>query len=197
MPSSSVDLRKQKFLDEFIFLRGWFGNPLKTGAVSPSSRWLARAMAAEVDADAEDPVIELGPGTGVFTKALIDRGIAPERLILIEYNPEFCALLSKRFPGVRVVNGDAYALTGHLRDLGISRLGSIVTGLPLLSRPMARRVELIEAGMDALCPGAPLVQFTYGPNAPVPATPGRFDVRRGSRVLLNLPPATVWVYSRG
>ncbi|MEJ8572687.1 methyltransferase [Microbaculum marinum] len=197
MRSSQIDIRKQTILDELIFLREWIGNPLKTGAVSPSGRWLARAMAAEVDLASNAPVVELGPGTGVFTKALIDRGVDPRRLILIEYNADFCGLLARRFPGVRIVNGDAYALTGHLERLGISRIASVVTGLPLLSRPMDRRIELIEAGIKALAPGAPLIQFTYGPQAPVPAQPGRFDVRRGKRVLLNMPPATVWVYSRG
>jgi phosphatidylethanolamine/phosphatidyl-N-methylethanolamine N-methyltransferase len=141
-------------------------------------------------------VIELGPGTGVFTKALIDRGVDPGRLILIEYNPDFCDLLARRFPGVRIVNGDAYALTVHLRSLDTPKAASLVSGLPLLSRPMERRVELIEAAVAALAPGAPLIQFTYGPQAPVRAMPGKFDVRRGRRVLFNLPPATVWVYSR-
>jgi len=196
MRSSLTDVRKQTVLDELIFLREWIGNPLKTGAVSPSGRWLARAMASEVDLSTDGPVIELGPGTGVFTKAMIDRGVAPERLILIEYNPDFCRLLAKRFPGVQIVNGDAYALGGHLEALGISEVASIVTGLPLLSRPMARRIELIDAGVKALKPGKPLIQFTYGPQAPVPAQPGRFDVRRGRRVLFNLPPATTWIYSR-
>jgi phosphatidylethanolamine/phosphatidyl-N-methylethanolamine N-methyltransferase len=196
MRTSLTVPRRQDILDEFRFLREWIGNPLRIGAVSPSSRWLARAMAAEVDQSRDGPVVELGPGTGAFTKALIEAGIAPERLVLIEYNPDFCRLLGERFPGVRIINGDAYALTGHLEALGIDEVGAVVTGLPLLSRPMARRVEMVEACMAAGRPGMPMVQFTYGPAAPVPATPGRFNVRRGRRVLFNLPPATVWVYSR-
>jgi phosphatidylethanolamine/phosphatidyl-N-methylethanolamine N-methyltransferase len=196
MFSSASESRKKTLLDELIFLREWAGNPLRTGAVSPSGRWLARAMAAEVDSNDEGPVIELGPGTGAFTKALIQRGVKPERLTLIEYNSDFCRLLAKRFPGVRIVKGDAYALKSHLDALGAGPLSAIVTGLPLLSRPMARRIELIEAGVEALAPGKPLVQFTYALQAPVPAQPGRFDVRRGKRVLFNLPPATTWIYSR-
>ncbi len=189
--------RKRTVLDELIFLREWAGSPLRTGAVSPSGRWLARAMAAEVDAGDDGPVVELGPGTGVFTKALIEHGVRPERLTLIEYNPDFCRLLARRFPGVHIIQGDAYALNSHLKAHGITDLSAVVTGLPLLSRPMARRIELIEAGVKALKPGMPVVQFTYALQAPVPAQEGRFDVRRGRRVLFNLPPATVWVYSRG
>lgn len=196
MFSSPIDVRKQPFLDELIFLREWIGNPLKTGAVSPSGRWLARAMAAEVDPTSDGPVIELGPGTGVFTKALIDRGIAPERLVLIEYSSDFCGLLAKRFPGVRIVNGDAYALPGHLAALGISNAAAVVTGLPLLSRPVGRRIEMVEACVGAGAPGMPVVQFTYAMQPPVPPQPGKFNVRRGRRVLFNLPPATTWIYSR-
>lgn len=196
MPNGLFIPRRGTVIDELRFLREWAGNPLKTGAVSPSGRWLAAAMAAEVDPAGEEPVVELGPGTGVFTRALIERGVAPERLTLVEYSEEFCNLLAARFPRVRVVRGDAYALRDHLEALGVARVGAIVSGLPLLSRPMTRRVELVEAAIEALIPGAPFVQFTYGPHAPVPAAPGKYGPRRGRRVLLNLPPATVWIYSR-
>lgn len=196
MFSGNSETRKRTILDELIFLREWAGNPLRTGAVSPSGRWLARAMAAEVDANDAGPVIELGPGTGVFTKALIDHGVKPERLTLIEYNADFCRLLAKRFPGVTVIQGDAYALKSHLDAHAITGLSAVITGLPLLNRPMEQRIALIEAGVNALKPGMPLVQFTYGLQAPVPAQVGKFDTRRGRRVLMNLPPATTWIYSR-
>lgn len=196
MSTSASQTGKRPILDELVFLREWAGNPLRTGAVSPSGRWLARAMAAEVDADDDGPVIELGPGTGVFTKALIDHGVKPDRLTLIEYNRDFCGLLAKRFPGVHIIQGDAYALSDHLDRHGLTDLSAIVTGLPLLSRPLKRRIELIEAGVGALKPGMPLIQFTYALQAPVPAQPGLFNARRGRRVLFNLPPATTWIYSR-
>jgi len=197
MFTSASRTQKRTFLDELVFLREWAGNPLRTGAVSPSGRWLARAMAAEVDPHDDGPVVELGPGTGVFTKALIERGVKPGRITLIEYNGDFCRLLAKRFPGVHIIHGDAYALADHLQTHALADLSAIVTGLPLLSRPMKRRVALIEAGVGALRPGMPLVQFTYAPQAPVPEGAGAFDVRRGRRVLMNLPPATTWIYSRG
>ncbi|TCT11942.1 phosphatidylethanolamine/phosphatidyl-N-methylethanolamine N-methyltransferase [Tepidamorphus gemmatus] len=196
MTTSRSDLKKQDILDELRFVREWIGNPLKIGAVSPSGRWLARAMAAEVDLDRDGMVVELGPGTGVFTRALLDRGIPPERLLLIEYNRDFCRLLGERFPNVRVIQGDAYAIRSHLDALEVGPLAAVVTGLPLLSRPLRRRVELIEACLAAGGPGMPLIQFSYAVQPPVPAGAGDFDVRLARRVLLNLPPATVWVYSR-
>ena len=97
---------------------------------------------------------------------------------------------------MHIIQGDAYALSDHLDRHGITDLSAIVTGLPLLSRPLKRRIELIEAGVGALKPGMPLIQFTYALQAPVPAQPGLFNARRGRRVLFNLPPATTWIYSR-
>lgn len=187
---------KDLIQDELVFVREWIGNPLRTGAVSPSGRWLARAMADEVDPGRSGRVVELGPGTGVFTKALIERGITEDRLILVEANRDFARMLQRRFPKATVVSGDAYAIGEHLDRLEETRLSAVVTGLPLLTKPMQQRVELIEACLDHARPGAPIVQFTYALKPPVPASPGSCDVRRGKRVLMNFPPATVWVYTR-
>ena len=101
---------KLRLDDEVRFLSSWIQSPLKTGAVSPSSPALAKAMAAEVDPEMPGPVVEIGPGTGPVTQAILARGISPQRLVLVEYNPEFCALLRRRFPGVTVIQGDGYAL---------------------------------------------------------------------------------------
>lgn len=187
---------KEVIQDELVFVREWIGNPLRTGAVSPSGRWLARAMAAEVDPHRTGPVVELGPGTGVFTKALIDHGVTEDRLILVEANRDFARMLGARFPQARIVTGDAYAIGRHLDELGVTRLSAVITGLPLLTKPMKQRVALIEDCLDHAEPGAPIVQFTYALKPPVPALLGSFNVRRGKRVLLNFPPATVWVYTR-
>ncbi len=72
----------------------------------------------------------------------------------------------------------------------------MVTGLPLLTKPMEQRVALIETCLDRAEPGAPIIQFTYALKPPAPAELGSYDVRRGRRVLMNFPPATVWVYTR-
>ena len=84
------------------------------GAVMPSGRLLARTMAQYVDIDSDDPVIELGPGTGAITSALLHRGVDQKRLVLVEYNPGFCALLRDRYPQAKVVQGDAYTLRDTL-----------------------------------------------------------------------------------
>src|SRR4029078_9308073 len=109
LQSSVRALKKPPRLDDEVrFLRSWIEKPLHMGAVMPSSRLLARTMAQYVDVESEGPVIELGPGTGAITKALIDRGVDQKRLVLVEYNPGFCALLRDRYPQATVVQGDAY-----------------------------------------------------------------------------------------
>jgi phosphatidylethanolamine/phosphatidyl-N-methylethanolamine N-methyltransferase len=183
------------FQDEARFLRSWLDNPLLTGAISPSSPFLAHAMAREIDPALPGPVIELGPGTGPVTQALIERGIAQERLVLVEYDPEFCKLLAKRFPRARVVRGDAYRLDDTLRGLLDQPAAAVVSSLPLLTRPEEERAHLLVRAFGLMAPEAPFVQFTYGLVSPVPRGPGVASTV-SAPVWRNIPPARVWVYRR-
>jgi phosphatidylethanolamine/phosphatidyl-N-methylethanolamine N-methyltransferase len=185
---------KLRLDDEVRFLSSWIQNPLKTGAVSPSSPALARAMAAEIDPGESGPIVELGPGTGPVTEAILARGIARERLVLVEYNREFCALLRKRFPGVTVIEGDGYALADTLGDVVDAPLAAVVSSLPLMTRPMPVRLRTLVAALRLLRRGAPFVQFTYAMTAPIPPRPSRYTLAASPRIWMNLPPARVWVY---
>jgi phosphatidylethanolamine/phosphatidyl-N-methylethanolamine N-methyltransferase len=185
-----------KLLDEMRFLRTWVGKPLTTGAVSPSSRALASLMARMVDIERPGVVVELGPGTGVVTQAILDQGVAPSRLVALEYNKDFCKLLRVRHPAVRVVQGDAYALRDTLRDLIDQPVSAIVSSLPLFSRSPERRVNLLEQALQLLAPGAPFIQFSYAMVPPVPEAAGDWQLERTNWVVLNLPPARVWCYRR-
>mgnify|MGYP001400331758 CR=1 FL=1 len=188
--------RKAKLPDEVRFLQSWFQNPLKTGAVSPSGPALAKMMASYLDPRLQGPVIELGPGTGPVTKALLNRGFAPERLFLIEYNPEFCALLRLRYPGVTVIQGDAYALGKTLAGKLPAKAVGTISSLPLFTMPQPERHRMVDEAFDLSIPGAPFVQFTYAVVSPVPLVPGRIHGERSPRVWRNLPPARVWAYRR-
>ena len=172
------------------FIRTWS----TTGAIAPSGRALARRMVAHVNPRATDPVLELGPGTGVVTRALIERGVAPERIVAVEYNAEFCGLLAERCPGVRIVQGDAYDLTGTLRAVHAGPFSAAVSSLPLLLRPPADRRGLIVDVLGRLAPGGSLAQFSYSPKPPVPASPADYGLDGSGWILLNLPPARVWTY---
>jgi len=166
------------------------------GAVMPSGRLLARAMANYVDPDAEGPVVELGPGTGAITSALIDHGVDPKRLVLVEYNPGFCALLRDRYPQARVVQGDAYKLRDTLWNVLSAPATAIVSGLPLVTKPMMTRLRLARDAFTALAPGAPFVQFTYAMVPPIPKSLPGVSTEASERIWMNLPPARVWVYRK-
>jgi phosphatidylethanolamine/phosphatidyl-N-methylethanolamine N-methyltransferase len=181
--------------DEARFLKSWFENPLKTGAVAPSGKILAQRMAAIVDPMVQGPVVELGPGTGPVTQALLQRGVPPERLFLVEYSKDFASLLRQRFPGVTVIQGDAYALDQTLAGHLASPASAIISSLPLLTRPDAQRSKLLESAFNLMLPGSPFVQFTYMNNSPVPLT-GDFEATVSRRIWKNLPPARIWTYRR-
>ena len=197
LQSSVRALKKPRLDDEVRFLRSWIEKPLHMGAVMPSGRLLARTMAQYVDVDSEDPVVELGPGTGAITKALIDHGVDPERLVLVEYNPGFCALLRDRYPQAKVVQGDAYTLRDTLWNVLAAPAAAIVSGLPLVTKPMMTRLKLIRDAFAALAPGAPFVQFTYSVAPPIPKSLPGVSTEASERIWMNLPPARVWVYRKG
>jgi len=197
MPSHSIARVEKKSLrldDEVQFIRSWIEKPLSTGAVMPSSRALPRAMARYVDPQAAGPVIELGPGTGPVTQALVKQGIDPARLILVEFNPDFCRLLRSRYPQATVVQGDAYRLRRLLETYVDEPAAAIVSGLPLVTKPLRTRLRLISDAMTLLATGAPFVQFTYAMLPPIPKELSGVRAEASELIWMNLPPARVWVY---
>ncbi|MET0605989.1 MAG: hypothetical protein ABWZ80_06005 [Beijerinckiaceae bacterium] len=191
---STAKKAADKLENETRFFRTWIESPLKTGAVSPSSPELAREMASYVDPNAPGLVVELGPGTGPVTEALITRGVPESRLLLLEYDPEFCGLLRRRFPAAKVVQGDAYAIEKALRGHLTGRVAAIVSSLPLMTRPPRERLHLLQQGFALLARRAPFVQFTYAAASPIPLRAGDFLAEAGKRIWKNIPPARVWVY---
>jgi phosphatidylethanolamine/phosphatidyl-N-methylethanolamine N-methyltransferase len=197
LQSSVRALKKPPRLDDEVrFLRSWIEKPLHVGAVMPSGRLLARTMAQYVDIDSDDPVVELGPGTGAITSALLHRGVDPKRLVLVEYNPGFCALLRDRYPQAKVVQGDAYTLRDTLWNVLRAPASAVVSGLPLVTKPMSTRLKLIRDAFAALAPGAPFVQFTYSVAPPIPKSLPGVSTEASERIWMNLPPARVWVYRK-
>jgi phosphatidylethanolamine/phosphatidyl-N-methylethanolamine N-methyltransferase len=182
--------------DEVRFIRSWLERPLSTGAVTPSGRVLARTMARYVNPNLSGPVVELGPGTGPVTEALVAEGIEPERLVLVEFNPTFCQLLQARFPAATVVQGDAYGLRRLLGGLLQQPAAAIVSGLPLVTKPMRMRLRLLRDALELLRPGAPFVQFTYAVVPPIPRKVAGVRAEASERIWKNMPPARVWVYRR-
>jgi phosphatidylethanolamine/phosphatidyl-N-methylethanolamine N-methyltransferase len=182
--------------DEVRFIRSWIERPLSIGAVTPSGKLLARTMAGYVDPDSDGPVVELGPGTGPVTEALVEAGVSPSRLVLVEFNPSFCRILHARYPDATLVQGDAYSMRRLLETLLLQPAAAVVSGLPLVTKPIRERLRLIRDAFDLMVPGAPFVQFTYSVAAPLPKQIGGFSVEASERIWMNIPPARVWVYRK-
>ncbi len=186
---------------QWTFFRQWLKNPLSIAAISPSGRQLARQMLAELPDDCER-VVELGGGTGVFTQALLDFGILPGNLLVLELNEELHQHLSQRFPGTHVVCGDARDLprvAEHAGYLGAGPADAVISGLGLLSMNKPTQRAILGAAFQAMGPTGRFIQFTYGPSCPVSREVIEqlgLSVRRAGIAWRNVPPATVYVFSR-
>lgn len=190
--SKSLSRLEERWQDEARFIKSWFDKPLVTGAISPSSPALAKMMARYVDPRSIGPIVELGPGTGPVTQALLERGVAEERLVLVEYDPDFCDLLARKFPKARIVQGDAYRF--FETDEAVAGAAAIVSSLPLFTKPEETRISLVEKALERADDDAPFIQFTYAVVSPLPLDEARVEAHVSPRVWLNVPPARVWVY---
>jgi phosphatidylethanolamine/phosphatidyl-N-methylethanolamine N-methyltransferase len=186
----------EKFDDELKFFKGWIDKPKTVGSIVPTSSIAARRMASVVNADSGLPVLELGPGTGVITRAILALGVKPENLYSIEYSDDFVRHLTALFPGVNIIKGDAFDLDATLGDRRGMIFDSVVSGVPLLNFPVAQRIRYIEDLLGRIPPGRPIMQLTYGPLSPVPAGRGNYKVEHYDFVLRNIPPTQLWVYRR-
>jgi phosphatidylethanolamine/phosphatidyl-N-methylethanolamine N-methyltransferase len=185
-----------------LFLKRWLRRPFAMGAVVPSGRLLAEAMARRTVSEIahrDGHVIELGAGTGEVTKALLAAGIPGERLALVERDPELAAFLRRHFVGPRTIEGDAARLPRLLASHKVEKVAAVVSSLPLLSLPGEVVTGIVHGVFEALPRGAALVQFTYGPVPPVPKglrESLHLVGAHGRRIWRNVPPAVVWTFRR-
>ena len=180
------------------FLGAFLRNRRHTGSVVPSSRFLAKRMVDAVGPlAADDFLVELGPGTGVFTKRLAEMYPA-NRILAIELHEGMAESLSSRFPKLNIVCGCASKLPEHCRKLGLhpSRIHAVVSGLPMLSLPVDARERIFQTLCDTLPSGARYVQFTYSRRSWERIQLPGFRLLQHKKVLLNFPPATVLPFER-
>ncbi|MEP9379218.1 methyltransferase domain-containing protein [Aquabacter sp. CN5-332] len=179
--------------DTFHFLRAWISAPRLVGALAPSGRALADLITSEVGPHS-GPVLELGPGTGVFTRALLARGVPEDRLTLVEYGAEFAEMLRGRFPAARVLQMDAGRLARR-QLFSDAPLGAVISGLPLLNMSLRTTVAILAGAFGYMRPRGSFYQFTYGPVCPVPRPVlDRLGLKATfvGRAMLNIPPAAVY-----
>ena len=179
-----------------LFFRQWLRSPKSMGSVIPSSRYLARALAAEIAWEPGQFIVELGGGTGAITQGLIERGIPRENLVVIELDSSLYAYLRDRLPGCLVIQGDATRVDEILVRHGVSEVGTVVSGLPMVGMPFAFQRAIIDKGFEIVRPGGFMLQYSYSPVAPVPAKKLGVEAKIARFVLLNVPPAFVWKYTR-
>jgi phosphatidylethanolamine/phosphatidyl-N-methylethanolamine N-methyltransferase len=189
------------YRDRLRFFAQWLRNPRQVAAIAPSGQELVAAILDELPQGTRR-VIELGGGTGAITRALLQSGIAPADLLVVELNASLQAELQAAFPQVRVTLGDAAEVPRLARESGYLDGGpadAIVSGLGLLAMEREAQARILRAAFECLRPDGAFVQFTYGPVSPV-GDELRDELglmgRHGAFVLRNVPPATVWVYRR-
>ncbi len=185
-----------RFDDELRFFKGWIDRPKAVGSIIPTSSFAARRMASVIDLDSGLPVLEVGPGTGVITRAILAHGVRPENLYTVEYSPEFVRHLRRHFRGVNVIEGDAFDLAATLGDRSDLMFDCVISGVPLLNFPVSRRIAYLDDLLDRIPQGRPVVQLTYGPRSPIPPGLGNYTVEHFHFVICNIPPTQLWIYRR-
>jgi phosphatidylethanolamine/phosphatidyl-N-methylethanolamine N-methyltransferase len=184
--------------DSTVFLREWLANPQRTGSVAPSSPQLGAAMARWLPRNPDSFVLELGPGTGAVTDALLKRGLREDRLIAIEHNPTLAKRLRKRFPQARIVTGDAWQMDVLLRELRepVENVGAVISSLPLLNFSKAEADELAQKIRSILEPRGRWVQYSYQIVKDRSRGAEAFKLLASKIVWFNLPPARVSVFQK-
>ena len=187
----------RKFDEEIRFFKGMMQGPKTVGSIVPTSSITAKKMASVINLNSGLPVLELGPGTGAITKAILGRGVKPDRLVAVEYSTDFYNHLVRLYPGVHFINGDAFDLDTTLGALKGQTFDSVISAVPLLNFPMQARIALLESLLDRMPAGRPVVQISYGPVSPIIARPERYHIQHFDFIVRNIPPAQLWIYRRG
>lgn len=175
-----------------LFFRRWLANPLQMGSIVPSSPALCRRLAQHAACGPDEMVLELGAGTGVISRALLDSGLPARRLVLVEIVPSMAEHLRQALPGAHVLEGDASELPTLLQGIG-GRIGSVICGIPLVLLSLAEQKRLVGA-MAEVAPGRGFLHYSYCATSPLSLRKLNLTARRLAWTPLNFPPASVWHY---
>ncbi len=176
-----------------LFFRRWMRNPLQMGSIVPSSPALCRRVVAQTDISSGKAVIELGAGTGVISRSLLDAGLAPDRLFVVEIVPDMAKHLRQALPGATVIEGDARRLPQLIPGDLHGQIGTVICGIPLVLLPLAEQRRFIDA-IDAVAPGLGFILYSYCITSPLPWKKHGLVPKREAWTPLNFPPASVWRY---
>ena len=182
----------QEVKETELFFRQWLRSPKSMGSIIPSSMALARAVTSAVAWEPGQTVVELGAGTGAISQGLLEKGMPSEALMMIELDEQLYDYLRNRFPGVRVVHGDATKLADIVAEQGVGGVSTVVSGLPMVNMPFDFQRAIVEESFKSLNPDGFLLQYSYSPISPIPAKKLGVKAEIVHFVLRNVPPATVW-----
>lgn len=182
-----------KCVNGLFFLKEFLKNPRRIGAILPSSKWLAKEMVSHVCLTG-GIVVELGPGTGIITEALIQSGIDPRNIITIEYSSDLAKRLQKRFPDIQVIEGDASNLIDLLGKKA-SQVSSVISSLPLRLLPEKKARRIVDQISTLLPVGRKYIQYTYSMKQNFIYRPTRYSQVQSRKVWWNIPPAQVDIFT--
>lgn len=200
LPTKKIKLKKiprirgERRQENILFFQRLLKNPKSLGAIVPSSRKLGAFMCRHVDCGEGEYVLEVGAGTGSFTQALLESGIHPDQLIVVELDGELVNFLKGRFPQVIVIQGSAADLVNILPEGVPGRVRTIVSGIPMVNLSKYLQKAIMSSCFSITLPGAQMLQFTYRPIIPIPAREFNLKSRHLGTVYMNFPPATVWSF---
>jgi len=193
MTTYTSQIRRDEAL---LFFKRLLKNPRALGAIAPSSLALSNFICRHVEAVVGTYVVEIGAGTGRFTRALLHYGVDPSQLFVVEMDPELCKFLTLHFPHVTVINGDASHLAEILPPHVIGNVSTVISGIPLINLPESVQANIADACFSVLAEGGQMLQFTYGPVSPLSTRKLGLHKKRLGSVLWNFPPAVIWAYKR-
>lgn len=183
-----------RMVKQLQFIGGVIRSPQRLGAVAPTSSVVSDVIASYISGNSGLPVLELGPGTGPVTDAILRRGVPEKDIVAIEYDETFCDEWKIRYPAATIVQGDALNLDKTLSHLGDQTFDCIVSGIPMLNFSPAQQAGFLETAFKRIAPGRPIIQITYGFRSPIHVNDSTVESASSRRILRNLPPAKVWTY---
>ncbi len=185
-----------KLMDQFRFWGGVIRSPQRLGAIAPTSAAVSDVIASHISSDAQLPVLELGPGTGPVTRAILRRGIAEKDIVAIEYDSAFYTNWTRQFPDATIMQGNALHIDEVLADDGAQKFDCVVSGIPMLNFREPAHEAFLQQAFARIAPGRPIIQITYGPKSPIIVKDASVEVEASPWILRNLPPAKIWTYRR-
>lgn len=191
---STEDVIPLPVSNPWMFFRRWIANPLQMGSIVPSSPSLCKRIADQVRRTDDEVVVELGAGTGVISRALLNAGLPPDQLYVVEIVPTMAAHLRRVLPGVNVIEGDARQLFDLLPTHVHGRIGTVVCGIPLVLLPVPEQARFIDA-IESVAPSRGFLHYSYCVTSPLPFKRHNLEAKREAWTPRNFPPASVWRYT--